>query len=48
MKKVLIICAIILIGLNFTSCTKLPILETSEVTATGGEEDNGNEDPDDD
>lgn len=46
MKKVLFACAIVLISLNFISCTKVPIYENTELS-TGGEEGNGDENPDD-
>jgi len=38
MKKTMIILAIILIGINFTSCTQDSILEEQIEQATGGED----------
>lgn len=45
MKKVLFVCAIVLISLNVTSCTRVPISENTELS-TGGEDDSEVVDPD--
>jgi hypothetical protein len=46
MKKIIFASAIVLLCLNVTSCTRTPISENTELS-TGGEEGNGNENPDD-
>lgn len=47
MKRIVFFCAIVLICLNVTSCTRVPISEDTEMS-TGGEESEENTDPYDD
>jgi len=47
MKKVLFVCAIVLICLNVTSCTRVPISENTELS-TGGEDEGESDNPDND
>lgn len=47
MKRIVFAVAIILISLNITSCTRVPITENTEL-GTGGELENNSDNPDDD
>lgn len=46
MKKVLVICALIMMMFNVCSCTPDPVLETFETEGTVGEDSTGEDDPD--
>lgn len=46
MKRIVFASAIILICLNLTSCTKIPISDDTELS-TNGETENGSENPGD-
>ena len=47
MKKVLFACAIVLICMNLTSCTRVPVSENPELS-TGGEDGGESDNPDND
>lgn len=47
MKKVLVICALVIVMFNLSSCSVDPVIETYEIEGTVGENGSSEEEPED-